>query len=171
MMRHLVRHASEQEALGARHPLVADDDQVRILLLGHVEDGVVYGALVGFGFSMAENADYLTVAAVAGGPAGLARATYVRGIVPGLNHAVFTATVGAGLAGGTTAWGRSVCFAIALSVATLEHAIWNGFVSVTMTEILCNAATAGTPCRDPDAMDLFVVAPLIAAFGWTCARI
>ena len=36
----LVRHRAEQEALGAGHPLVADDDQVGPLLLGDVEDRV-----------------------------------------------------------------------------------------------------------------------------------
>ena len=40
VMRDLVRHAAEQEALGAGHPLVADDDQVGALLLGDVQDGV-----------------------------------------------------------------------------------------------------------------------------------
>ena len=39
-MRDLVRHAAEQEALGAGHSLVADDDQVGVLLFGHVEDRV-----------------------------------------------------------------------------------------------------------------------------------
>ena len=36
----LVRDAAEQEALRARHPLVADHDQVGVLLLGDVEDRV-----------------------------------------------------------------------------------------------------------------------------------
>ena len=36
----LVRHRAEQEALGAGHALVADDDQVGLLLLGDVEDRV-----------------------------------------------------------------------------------------------------------------------------------
>ena len=40
VMGDLVRHAAEQEALGAGHALVADHDQVGALLLGHVEDRV-----------------------------------------------------------------------------------------------------------------------------------
>ena len=40
VMRDLVRHAPEQEALGAGHALVADHDQVGALLLGDVEDRV-----------------------------------------------------------------------------------------------------------------------------------
>ena len=40
MVRHLVRHRSEQEALGAGHAFVAHHDQVGVALLGDVEDGV-----------------------------------------------------------------------------------------------------------------------------------
>ena len=40
MVRHLVRHRPEQEALGAGHALVADHDQVAAPLLGDVEDRV-----------------------------------------------------------------------------------------------------------------------------------
>ena len=39
-MRDLVRHAAEQKALGAGHSLVADNDQVGVLLFGHVEDRI-----------------------------------------------------------------------------------------------------------------------------------
>ena len=45
----LVRHAAEQEALGAGHALVADHDQVGVLLLGDVEDRVRRLALAGEG--------------------------------------------------------------------------------------------------------------------------
>ncbi len=47
VMGHLVRHRAEQEALRAGHPLVADDDQVGLLLLGDVEDRVGRVALAG----------------------------------------------------------------------------------------------------------------------------
>ena len=40
VVRDLVRHRAEQEALGPGHALVADDDQVGALLLGDVEDRV-----------------------------------------------------------------------------------------------------------------------------------
>src|SRR6476659_9207846 len=40
VVRHLVRHAAQQEALGARHSLVAHHDQVGIDLLGDVQDRV-----------------------------------------------------------------------------------------------------------------------------------
>src|SRR5215211_4497467 len=48
----LVRHAAEQESLRAGHALVADDDQVRLLLLRHVEDGVSRIALAGVGLDL-----------------------------------------------------------------------------------------------------------------------
>ena len=40
VVRDLVRDAAQQEPLGAGHALVADDDQVRLLLVGDVEDHV-----------------------------------------------------------------------------------------------------------------------------------
>ena len=40
VVRHLVRDRAEQEALGARHALVADDDEVGADLLGDIEDRV-----------------------------------------------------------------------------------------------------------------------------------
>jgi hypothetical protein len=43
----LVGHGAEQEALGAGHALVADDDEVGFLLLGDVEDRVGGVALAG----------------------------------------------------------------------------------------------------------------------------
>src|SRR3989442_7280392 len=51
-MRRLVRHAPEQEALRAGHALVADDDQIRSLLLGDVEDRVGGIALPGVGLDL-----------------------------------------------------------------------------------------------------------------------
>ena len=47
VVRDLVRHRTEQEALGARHPLVADHDQVAALLLGDVDDRVGRVTLAG----------------------------------------------------------------------------------------------------------------------------
>ena len=52
MVRHLVWHAAEQEALRTGHALVADDDEVGALLLGHVEDRVGRVALAGEGLDL-----------------------------------------------------------------------------------------------------------------------
>lgn len=51
-------------------------------------DGIVYGALIGFGFSMTENALYFISY---GDVSGL---FWVRGVLFGLNHAFFTSIVG-----------------------------------------------------------------------------
>ena len=40
MVRHVVRHAAEEEAPRPGHPLVADDDQVGLDLFGDVQEGV-----------------------------------------------------------------------------------------------------------------------------------
>jgi hypothetical protein len=128
-----------------------------------VRDGATYGALVGIGFALAENAQYLTLAGVAGGGFGLLRTLYLRGGLEGLNHAVFTATVGAGLAWSRSTRARWLAAPLALGVATAEHALWNGFASRALTDALCNAPAPGGPCGDPDVVDLFVTAPLITA--------
>jgi hypothetical protein len=44
---HAVGHGAQQKALGAGEALVADDDQLGALLLGHVEDRVGRVALAG----------------------------------------------------------------------------------------------------------------------------
>ena len=52
VMGDLVRHAAEQEALRAGHALVADHDQVGVLLLGDVEDRVGRVALARVGLDL-----------------------------------------------------------------------------------------------------------------------
>ena len=52
VMGDLVRDASQQEALGSGHALVADHDQVGLLLLGHVQDRVGGVALAGVGLHL-----------------------------------------------------------------------------------------------------------------------
>lgn len=51
-------------------------------------DGIVYGSLVGFGFSMTENLLYFLAYPAAG------NLFWVRGVLFGLNHAFFTSMVG-----------------------------------------------------------------------------
>ncbi|HIQ04322.1 MAG TPA: PrsW family intramembrane metalloprotease [Anaerolineae bacterium] len=62
-----------------------------------VLDGIVYGALVGFGFGMTENAVYFITILVHQGWGGWAAIVILRGLVFGLNHAFFTGITGAGL--------------------------------------------------------------------------
>lgn len=51
-------------------------------------DGIVYGALIGFGFAMTENALYFLRAP------DLGASVWLRSVLFGLNHALFTGTVG-----------------------------------------------------------------------------
>src|SRR5262249_5073384 len=54
---------------------------LRPALLSSVRDGILHGAWIGLGFDLAENLDYLTLAAVQGGTAGVLRALWVRGFL------------------------------------------------------------------------------------------
>jgi RsiW-degrading membrane proteinase PrsW (M82 family) len=62
-----------------------------------VLDGVTYGALIGFGFAMTENFLYYAGAFGEGGLRLFGQLVVLRGIVFGLNHAVYTAMTGIGL--------------------------------------------------------------------------
>jgi len=141
---------------------------VLLLALGRerVLDAIGGAAFAGLGFAATENVYYMTMAALQGGPAGLVRGVWVRGILQGLNHAVFTGATGAGLG---LAWHaragtwRVLAPLLGLALAVGEHALWNGLASGAVTDVLCNPTAAGGVCRDADAVDLFVATPLIVA--------
>jgi RsiW-degrading membrane proteinase PrsW (M82 family) len=129
---------------------------------GGVRSGIACGALAGLGFSLTENVGYLTLAAVQDGPAGVWRAIWLRGIVGGAKHPVFTATTGAALGrvrampAGAARTGVGIA---GLGGAVLQHAVWNGVVSRAITDVMCHAASAGGPCQGPDTVDLLVRIP------------
>ncbi len=136
-----------------------------------VREGMIYGALVGVGFAATENLGYYVLAAVQDGPPGLARALYLRGVLEGLNHAAFTAMIGAGAgyARGAYCAFRGARLWVTLSaflLAVATHALWNLSVSPRITAILCNASQAGGACATaPDAADLLLHVPaLIVVF-------
>ena len=92
-----------------------------------VADGIVYGLLIGLGFTMAENLFYFAAAALVGGGAGLVESVYLRGALGGLTHAIFTAATGAGFG-----WARRRTGPLALAgallgfaVAVAQHSAWN----------------------------------------------
>ncbi|MCC6453785.1 MAG: PrsW family intramembrane metalloprotease [Caldilineaceae bacterium] len=62
-----------------------------------VLDGIVYGALIGFGFAMTENLLYFVGAFDEGGFGSLSVIIYLRSILFGLNHAFYTSLIGIGL--------------------------------------------------------------------------
>jgi RsiW-degrading membrane proteinase PrsW (M82 family) len=137
-----------------------------LLLPGEVRDardGILCGALVGVGFAPVENASYLTLAAIQGGPGGLLSGLYLRGVVEGLNHAVFTAAVGAGLGWARSGRARLAAPALGFGAAVGQHVLWNAVASRAITVSLCGAETPGGACASAPAPEaLFVTAPLIA---------
>ena len=93
-----------------------------------VLDGLVYGALIGFGFAMTENFFYFIGAFDEGGFSSLSLVIFLRSVLFGLNHAVYTsmAGIGFGLARQTTERRRGNLLIIAgLLLAIAIHALHN----------------------------------------------
>lgn len=61
-------------------------------------DGIIYGAMVGMGFAMVENVIYYATYFTESGAAGWNELVFVRGVIFGLNHALYTALTGLGIA-------------------------------------------------------------------------
>ncbi len=61
-------------------------------------DGIIYGAMVGMGFAMVENVYYFVNVYAEGGMEAWSVNILVRGVVFGLNHALFTSMTGLGIA-------------------------------------------------------------------------
>lgn len=133
-----------------------------------VVDGIMYGAFVGLGFTLTENANYFLLAAVQGGEPGLWQSIYLRGVLGGLTHAAFTGTVGAALGWSVqrrAGWPYvAAAVAIGLTLAVAEHGLWNAVAAGAIDALVCNPAAVGGACRAPaPAASLFVVAPLLVA--------
>jgi len=148
--------------------------------LGSVRSAIAIGALIGFGFAVAENVGYYLLAAVQGGYDGLGRAVYLRGVVQSANHAVFTATVGVAVGAARPGRSRTGMLALGLAAAVTLHAIWNASVSRAISTVLCNAPVSGGACAPaPDAGDLLLVVPgleaaflipILAVLAWLARR-
>jgi RsiW-degrading membrane proteinase PrsW (M82 family) len=103
-----------------------------------VLDGIVYGALVGFGFAMTENAFYFLGALLEGGVVSWATLVFVRTLVFGLNHGLFSGIVGAGFGYAAVAdarWKRWLAPVMALMAAMTVHAVHN--LSTILGSELC----------------------------------
>ncbi len=99
-----------------------------------VLDGLIYGALIGFGFAMTENFLYFIGAFSQGGLITLSLVIYLRSIVFGLNHAFYTALfgLGLGLARQAPSRGKARLWAgLGLAAAMLTHALHNFGSSIT----------------------------------------
>ena len=103
-----------------------------------VLDGIVYGALVGFGFAMTENCLYLLGALAEGGVVAWVALAFVRTMVFGLNHGLFSGIVGMGFGYASmtaSAVRRWLAPVIALGVAISVHAVHN--ISTALASELC----------------------------------
>jgi RsiW-degrading membrane proteinase PrsW (M82 family) len=127
-------------------------------------DGVILGALVGLGFTVAENCYYFALAAL-GGPL----------------HALFTASAGAGLGAARTLRGAARVAAplAGLVLAVAQHAAWNAAGATWLDTAAC-APGAATACAldgrlrywaftAPAIVALFV-APGLLALAWLRRR-
>jgi len=93
-----------------------------------VLDGLVYGALIGFGFAMTENAFYFVGAFDEGGFGNLAVVIILRTIIFGLNHAFYTGFTGMGLGAARNArsqFARWLWPVLGLSAAITAHGLHN----------------------------------------------
>ncbi len=108
-------------------------------------DGIVYGALVGFGFALTENVFYFLGAWVAGGWGQWTVLVVLRAFLFGMNHAFFTSLtgLGLGLARVTAPFFARVIFALAgLGAAILFHSIHNLGASLAATNMLTLGVSA-----------------------------
>ncbi len=114
---------------------------VGILLFHRAEfddvlDGVIYGAVIGSGFAMTENALYFLAELLQGDLGGFGLVWLLRAVVFGLNHALFGAIFGAGLGAARLAragWQRWCVPVLAFALAVLLHASHNLFTSLAAT--------------------------------------
>lgn len=104
-----------------------------ILVIRHHEldsplDGIIYGAMVGMGFAMVENVLYYATYLWENGQSGWNELVLIRGIIFGLNHALYSAMTGLGIAIARLSSKWVVCIGaplLGLAVAITLHALHN----------------------------------------------
>jgi RsiW-degrading membrane proteinase PrsW (M82 family) len=130
--------------------------------LDSVLDGIIYGAVVGFGFAMTGNlVNYVSTFALWGFE-GLNVATFVEGLLHGLDHAFYTAAFGASLGLARLArarWRRWAWPSAGFALAVAAHALHNLLVWRLLGLNVMTVATTGAGV---------VLIGLVA--GWSLAR-
>ncbi|WP_285698130.1 PrsW family intramembrane metalloprotease [Actinomadura sp. NBRC 104412] len=92
-----------------------------------IVDGIIYAAMVGFGFAMMENITYYSRAFDEQGAAGLQATFVLRGVIAPLSHPLFTSMTGLGVAWAATHRRfRAGAVLLGLFGAMLLHGLWNG---------------------------------------------
>lgn len=127
-----------------------------------VLDGIIYGATVGFGFAMSENALYFVRSAHTGGLRTLTFTVLLRAILFGMNHALFTSVFGASLGyvqtlkRGLRRWTLPL---LGLLGGMLLHAVHNLFAS--LSRVLC-LSLAVSVLSDWSGVVVIIVVVLLA---------
>ncbi len=101
-------------------------------------DGILYGGLVGFGFATTENLFYFLDAYDTGGLGSVLMLAFFRAVVFGLNHALFTACTGLGIALARTSprWEvRMLAPPLGLLAAMALHGVHN--FGAVLTSLTC----------------------------------
>ncbi len=101
-------------------------------------DGILYGGLVGFGFAATENLFYFLGEFGVGGLGGVMGLAFFRAFLFGLNHALFTACTGLGIAMAhiSPRWPVKIAAPIlGLGAGITFHAIHNA--GATLADALC----------------------------------
>ncbi len=114
-----------------------------------VLDGIIYGALIGFGFAMTENFLYFIGAYMEDGFGSLSLVIYLRSILFGLNHAFYTSLIGIGL--GIARYKRSwlarwLWITVGLAAGIFAHALHNlgaSLASVNVVSLGLSLTVAG----------------------------
>ena len=102
-----------------------------------VLDGVVYGAMIGFGFAMTENLLYFIGAFNSGGYRTLTTVIFLRTVLFGFNHAMYTSLtgIGLGLARNTPNIPLGIFYTICgLLAAIVAHGLHNFGVTITILQ-------------------------------------
>jgi RsiW-degrading membrane proteinase PrsW (M82 family) len=123
-----------------------------------VLDGLVYGALIGFGFGMTENAFYFISNALGEEPINWHLLVVMRSVVFGLNHAFFTSLTGVSLGYAraiSERWKRSLIVLAGLSAAIFFHVIHNTFA--TLAEYVCLSLGVSIISQIGGLLVLFVI--------------
>lgn len=103
-------------------------------------DGLIYGALIGFGFAMTENIFYFIGAYQEDGYTGLSSLFLLRSLLFGMNHAFYSALsgLGLGLARDANSRATGMLWALAgLLAAICAHALHN--LTATLTQLSLGA--------------------------------